>query len=188
MPKSFFSVRHAGRTSHHIDGIDFPDIEAVQLEAIQSTGELLRELNLPFATGAEWRMEVADEARKPLFSLRVVAESHEQGLLPASPPSIRWPRFAGRQNLPAAKIRRSQRFAVSAAVFGMDFSAVRSQIHRMGHFDQTKRCPRCGCVMVLALPPQGNGPRTLQCLECDRPDPLRSDVVKWLEGGLQPPR
>jgi hypothetical protein len=58
----------------------------------------------------------------------------------------------------------------------------------MGHFDQTKRCPRCGCVMVVALPPQGNGPRTLQCLECDRPDPLRSDVVKWLEGGLQPPR
>jgi hypothetical protein len=49
----------------------------VQLEAIQSTGELLRELNLPLQAGAEWRMEVADEARKPLFSLRVVAESHE---------------------------------------------------------------------------------------------------------------
>jgi hypothetical protein len=77
MPKYFFSVRHAGRTSHHSDGIDFPDIEAVQLEAVQSTGELLRELNLPLQAGAEWRMEVADEARRPLFSLRVVAESHE---------------------------------------------------------------------------------------------------------------
>jgi hypothetical protein len=70
----------------------------------------------------------------------------------------------------------------------MDFSAVRSQIHGMGHFEQTKRCPQCGCVMVFALPPQGKGPRSLQCLECDRPDPLRSDVLNWLKGGLQPPR
>jgi hypothetical protein len=77
MPKYFFSVRHAGRTSHHSDGIDLPDMAAVQLEAIQSTGELLRELNFPLAAGAEWQMEVADETHRPLFSLRVVAESHE---------------------------------------------------------------------------------------------------------------
>jgi hypothetical protein len=41
--------------------------------------------------------------------------------------------------------------------------------------------------MVLASPPQGKGPRRMQCLECERPDPLRSDVLKWLKGGLQPP-
>jgi hypothetical protein len=58
----------------------------------------------------------------------------------------------------------------------------------MGHFEQTKYCPQCGGVMVVAQPPQGKGPRRLQCLACDRPDPLKSDVLKWLKGGLQPPR
>jgi hypothetical protein len=57
----------------------------------------------------------------------------------------------------------------------------------MGRPDQTKRCALCGAVLVLAPPAQGSGPRTLQCLQCDRTDPLKSDVLKWLKGGLQPP-
>jgi hypothetical protein len=77
MPKYFFVIRHGDETSDHSDGIEFPDIGAVQLEAIKSTGEILRELNYPMEAGSEWRMDVADEARKPLFSLRVIAELHE---------------------------------------------------------------------------------------------------------------
>jgi hypothetical protein len=77
MPKYFFVVRHSGETSDHSDGIEFPDIGAVHLEAIKSTGEILRDLNYPIEAGSEWRMEVADEARKPPFSLRVIAEIHE---------------------------------------------------------------------------------------------------------------
>jgi hypothetical protein len=77
MPKYFFVVRHGDKTTDQCDGIEFPDIGAVQLEAIKSTGEILRELNYPMKSGSEWRMEVADEAHKPLFSLRVIAELHE---------------------------------------------------------------------------------------------------------------
>jgi len=40
-------------------------------------------------------------------------------------------------------------------------------------------CPHCGEYLMLALPPGGKGRRTLQCLECDRPDPLKSDALKW---------
>jgi hypothetical protein len=76
MPKYFFVVRHGDKTSHHSDAIAFPDIGAVQLEAIKSTGEILRDLDYPIEAGSEWRMEVVDEARKPLFSLRVIAELH----------------------------------------------------------------------------------------------------------------
>jgi hypothetical protein len=47
-----------------------------KLEAINSTGEILRDLVYPIEAGSEWRMEVADEARRPLFS-RVTAELHE---------------------------------------------------------------------------------------------------------------
>ncbi len=70
----------------------------------------------------------------------------------------------------------------------MDFSAVRFQISRMGQSDHTRFCPQCGSPMVLALPPGGEGPRQLQCFECTRPDPLKSDAIQWLKGELQPPK
>jgi hypothetical protein len=77
MPKYFFSFRHDDYTSQHSDGIDFPDIAAVQVEATKSTGEILRDLNQALEAGSELRLEVADETRKPVFSLRVIAELHE---------------------------------------------------------------------------------------------------------------
>jgi hypothetical protein len=50
-------------------------------------------------------------------------------------------------------------------------------------------CPGCGAFLILALPPGGGGPRKLQCLDCDRPDPLKSErVTGWFEGELQPPK
>jgi hypothetical protein len=77
MPRYYFLIRQGDQTSDHSDGIEFPDIAAVQLEAIKSTGEILRDLDYPIEAGSEWRMEVVDEGRKPLFSLRVIAELHE---------------------------------------------------------------------------------------------------------------
>src|ERR1700733_7893683 len=39
--------------------------------------------------------------------------------------------------------------------------------------------------MVLALPPGGKGLRTLQCLDCERPDPITSpQTIGWLAGEL----
>jgi hypothetical protein len=58
----------------------------------------------------------------------------------------------------------------------------------MGQLDRSKNCPRCGNPMVLALPLGGMGPRTLQCLDCDRPDPLKSDALRWLSSELRPPQ
>jgi hypothetical protein len=50
-------------------------------------------------------------------------------------------------------------------------------------------CPGCGAFLILALPPGGKGPRVFQCLECDRPDPIKTDeVIGWLKGELQPPK
>jgi hypothetical protein len=77
MPRYFFVVRYGDKTSDHGDGLEFPDIGAVQLEAIKSTGEILRDCNYPIEAGSEWRMEVVDEACKPIFSLRVITELHE---------------------------------------------------------------------------------------------------------------
>ena len=76
MPKHFFAVCQGDYTSYLSDGIELPDIGAVQLELAQSTGELLRDLSSPIESGSEWLVEVADETSKPLFSLRVIAEAH----------------------------------------------------------------------------------------------------------------
>ena len=52
MPRYFFVVRHGDKTSDHSDGIEFPDISAVQLEAIKSTGEILRDFDYPLEAGS----------------------------------------------------------------------------------------------------------------------------------------
>jgi hypothetical protein len=50
-------------------------------------------------------------------------------------------------------------------------------------------CPHCGAYLILALPPGGKGQRSFQCLDCERPDPLKTDRVNgWLKGELQPPK
>jgi hypothetical protein len=50
-------------------------------------------------------------------------------------------------------------------------------------------CPSCGAFLILALPPGGKGKRTLQCMDCEGPDPLETEqVVGWLKGELQPPK
>jgi hypothetical protein len=77
MPKYFFSVRLGEHTSQHDDGIEFPDLTAVQVEATKSTGEILRDLERALEVGSELRMEVVDEARRPIFILRVIAELRE---------------------------------------------------------------------------------------------------------------
>ena len=41
-------------------------------------------------------------------------------------------------------------------------------------------CPKCGKPTKLMLQPGGKGPRTYQCIDCDRPDPLKSPEVKSL--------
>ena len=76
MPKYFFVIRQGEHISEHSDAIEFPDIGAVMMEATKSTGELIRDLQQPIDVGSEWRMEVVDEARRPCFVLRVIAESH----------------------------------------------------------------------------------------------------------------
>src|SRR5260370_35691505 len=81
MREYFFCGRDGNRPPPHSHGIEFPDIGAVKLEATRSACEILRDLNHPIETGSELRMEVSDEARRPLFTLRVTTEAHEESRL-----------------------------------------------------------------------------------------------------------
>jgi hypothetical protein len=41
--------------------------------------------------------------------------------------------------------------------------------------------------MALQLQPGGKSPRSFQCLDCQRPDPLKSRVAAGILNALHPP-
>jgi hypothetical protein len=73
-------------------------------------------------------------------------------------------------------------------LFRIDEFPDRPQNYRMGQA-QRPACPECGAFLILALPPGGKGPRTLRCMDCEQPDPFKTDRAKgWLKSELQPPK
>jgi hypothetical protein len=55
----------------------------------------------------------------------------------------------------------------------------------MGQANQIHSCPRCGRTIKLVLQRDERGPRGLQCLGCEKFDPLKSELVSgWLNGEL----
>jgi hypothetical protein len=85
MPLYFFSLSDGKQPILHSDGIELADTPSAWIEAARTTGEMLRDLNHT-VYGIELRMDVADAARKPLFSLRVITDSYEQAI--GQPPQL----------------------------------------------------------------------------------------------------
>jgi hypothetical protein len=55
----------------------------------------------------------------------------------------------------------------------------------MGQVKQNRDCPQCGRTMWVASTSRVNGRGALQCLSCEKFDPLRSEQVsRWLNGEL----
>ena len=73
MPRFFFHVLD-GQSAHDTLGTELPDIYAAEAEAIQTVGEMLRDLGGKFSNAADWKLEVADEAGQILFVLKLTAE------------------------------------------------------------------------------------------------------------------
>jgi tRNA(Ile2) C34 agmatinyltransferase TiaS len=47
-------------------------------------------------------------------------------------------------------------------------------------------CPSCNRLMTLELQAGAKSPRTFQCLDCGRPDPMGSPHVEAIMHALQP--
>lgn len=77
MPIFFFSTTINNRTHAHDEPLDLADVGAAWTEATIACGEIMKEIDGNFSAPGEWRMDVQDEARRALFSLRVVAEVHQ---------------------------------------------------------------------------------------------------------------
>jgi len=75
MPLYFFRISHgryAGASDH---GSEFESREAAWTEMTSVCGNLLGSLSRSLKQNAEWQMELLDEAKNPVFRIRLVAES-----------------------------------------------------------------------------------------------------------------
>ena len=75
MPLYFFRIsdgRYAGASDQ---GSEFASREAAWAEMTKVCGNLLGGLSRGLKQNAEWQMELLDESKKPVFRIRLVAES-----------------------------------------------------------------------------------------------------------------
>jgi len=77
MPIFFFSVRNGEHSGVSNDGTEFPDRHAAWKEMTGVCSDMVGDVSRKLVENAEWQMELLDESRKPVFRIRLVAETLE---------------------------------------------------------------------------------------------------------------
>ena len=75
MPIFFFSVRHGEQPGVCDEGAEFPDRNAAWKEMTGVCSDMVAGASRKLIENAEWQMELLDESRKPVFRIRLVAET-----------------------------------------------------------------------------------------------------------------
>ena len=75
MPLYFFRISHGQYAGASDQGAEFASREAAWSEMTKVCGNLLGSLSRSLKQNTEWQMEMLDEAKKPVFRIRLVAES-----------------------------------------------------------------------------------------------------------------
>lgn len=77
MPLYYFRIqtgRYSGMSSR---GTELPDQDAAWEELTGVCADMIGSIARHLTENAEWQMELLDESRKPIFRIRLVAESFE---------------------------------------------------------------------------------------------------------------
>jgi hypothetical protein len=82
MPLYFFRISHGRYAGASDQGSEFESREAAWTEMTRICGNLLGSLSRSLKQNAEWQMELLDEAKKPVFRIRLVAEAVDDALSP----------------------------------------------------------------------------------------------------------
>ena len=75
MPLYFFRIRNGRYAGASDQGSEFESREAAWAEMTKVCGNLLGSISRSMKQNAEWQMEMLDESKKPVFRIRLVAES-----------------------------------------------------------------------------------------------------------------
>src|SRR3977135_1165254 len=71
----FFRIGHGQYSGASDQGSEFESREAAWAEMTRVCGDLLGSISRKLKQNGEWHMELLDEAKKPLFRIRLVAET-----------------------------------------------------------------------------------------------------------------
>jgi uncharacterized protein DUF6894 len=75
MSQYFFRISHGRYSGASDQGSEFESREAAWSEMTKVCANLLGGISRSLKPNAEWHMELLDEAKKPVFRIRLVAES-----------------------------------------------------------------------------------------------------------------
>jgi hypothetical protein len=75
MPVFFFSVRHGEEACVNNDGAEFADHNAAWKEMTGVCGDMIADISRGLSENAKWQIELLDESRRPVFRIRLVAET-----------------------------------------------------------------------------------------------------------------
>jgi Domain of unknown function (DUF6894) len=75
MSQYFFRISHGRYSGASDHGSEFESREAAWSEMTKVCANLLGGISRSLKQNAEWHMEMLDEAKKPVFRIRLVAES-----------------------------------------------------------------------------------------------------------------
>ena len=78
MPLFYFRICKGDFSGTSGEGIELADNDAAWTEMTKVCGDLVGSIVRKLHQQSEWRMEMLDESRKPLFRIRVVAETLDQ--------------------------------------------------------------------------------------------------------------
>jgi hypothetical protein len=73
MPRYFFNIHH-DRSTIDEEGDELPDKHAAWKEGTVIAGQILQDIDGKLKPGHDWRLEITDEFRNPLFVLHISAE------------------------------------------------------------------------------------------------------------------
>jgi hypothetical protein len=75
MSRYFFRIRHGSYAGASDQPYEFENREAAWTEMTAVCANLASGISRSLKENADWQMELLDEARKPVFRIRLVAES-----------------------------------------------------------------------------------------------------------------
>ena len=75
MPQYFFRIRNGRYSGMSDNGIEASDSLSAWTEMTRVCGDLVGGIARRLKSDSEWQMEMLDEAQKPLYRIRLVAET-----------------------------------------------------------------------------------------------------------------
>jgi hypothetical protein len=81
MSQYFFRISHGRYSGASDQGSEFESPEAAWAEMTKMCANLLGGISRTLKQNAEWQMEMLDEAKKPVFRVRLMAETLGQSLI-----------------------------------------------------------------------------------------------------------